>query len=206
MDRPVAVERKLTPEEFDVLYAGKRYEYVDGQAVPMSEEILDENGAWIVAPTLGIHGLIVHETELPVGQYVRENDLGYVFGAETYIVLNRDPLVQRAADVAFVAKGRVKSVRELFGKIPFAPDLVVEVISENDKAEAVKEKINHYMKYGVRLLWVLYPKERQIEVHRPGQPILTLDINDTLDGGDVLSGFSVPVKQIFKILDDEEAS
>ena len=47
------------------------------------------------------------------------------------------------------------------------------------------------------LLWLVYPETHEVEVYAPGQPMRLFGINDVLDGGEVLPGFSLPVRAIF---------
>jgi Uma2 family endonuclease len=194
------LKQRLTPEAFDRLYAGQRYELVDGEAIPMSELVRDNNGDWIVAPTLGEHGLVVNRADNRVTNHVEKNELGYVFGAETFFWMNRENQEKRAADIAFVAKERVKSLDEITGVIAFVPDFAVEVISPHDKAIDVRRKTESYMRNGARLLWNVYSEDRLVEVHRPGQPTLVLRNGDILDGYDVLPGLKLPVDEIFSVL------
>jgi len=60
------------------------------------------------------------------------------------------------------------------------------------------------MENGTRLLWLIYPDNRLIDVYRPGQPTVTLKAGDTLDGGDVLPGFTASLAAIFAILNQAE--
>ncbi len=64
-------------------------------------------------------------------------------------------------------------------------------------------KVRLYLKAGARLVWVVYPEERVIDVYRPGGPLLTLEREeDVLDGGDVLPGFAVAIRDVFKPLSE----
>lgn len=200
MAAQTAPVRPITLEEFEARYAGKRYEYVNGRAVPMGPEIVGPNGEITVAATKSEHGLLVDEIQFAVSQFVREHRLGRVFGAETGFVMRQDTHDIRAADVAFISMERMNSVKR--GEwLPFPPDLAVEVVSEYDTARDVRDKSEDYMENGTRLLWSVYPDRRLIDVHRPGQPVVTLRGDDMLDGGDVLPGFAVPVRDLFAPLD-----
>jgi hypothetical protein len=61
----------------------------------------------------------------------------------------------------------------------------------------MRRKRREYFRAGCRLVWVVYPKTKTIEVYTSPTDFTTLDINDTLDGGEVLPGFKVPVRIIF---------
>lgn len=113
----------------------------------------------------------------------------------------QNPLIERAADVAFIAETRVQSVSEMLDKLPFAPDFAVEVSAEHDKAPEVQRKTQEYMQNGTRLLWNVYPLTRSVAVHRPGQLTVTLSGDNVLDGYDGLPGFATTVKAVFSILD-----
>jgi len=130
--------------------------------------------------------------------YVRANDLGRVTAAETgYIVYTdangKDTIL--APDVGFIAKARASTLpsRKYAG---LAPDLAVEMVSPNDKAEEIHAKVNKYLQYGTRLVWVAYPETQTVVVHT-ASGAQTLSETDTLEGGDVLPGFKLLIREIF---------
>jgi Uma2 family endonuclease len=203
MTEKLVPELNLSFDEFMHEYGGKRYEYVDGKPQPMGEEVVGKNGVVTVSPATGLHGLITNYIAFMLTGFVTTSRLGYIFGAETGFIMNREASEMRAADVAFFAKARITSPEQLRGWLPSPPDLAVEVISEHDRAADVQRKARSYMANGTRLLWLVYPDTREIEVHRPDEPIYTLDVDDVLDGGSVLPGFPVDVKRIFTITESE---
>lgn len=79
---------------------------------------------------------------------------------------------------------------------PEPPLWVVEVVSPTDKPHEIRAKRMIYLSTGI-LYWELYPEDKSVDVYAPGQPPKTLGMNDTLDGGDVLPGFILAVKDIF---------
>ena len=83
-----------------------------------------------------------------------------------------------------------------------APDLAVEVLSPDQPAGEFADKLQFYLLHRVRLVWVVDPEARTIRVYRPGEGARLLQAGDTLDGGDVLPGFSVPVDDIFAEIED----
>ena len=79
-----------------------------------------------------------------------------------------------------------------------APDLTVEILSPDESARRFASKLRFYLAHGVRLVWVVDPLTQTITAYTPGdteEQVLMVD--DTLDGGDVLPGFRVPVAQLF---------
>jgi Uma2 family endonuclease len=83
-----------------------------------------------------------------------------------------------------------------------APDLVIEVLFPDQNARRFLAKINFYLRHGVRLVWVIDPQDRVITIYRPDADSRDLRPGDTLDGEDVLPGFTVAVSDIFAELDD----
>jgi len=193
---------KVSLEDYEARYAGRRYEYIDGYAVPMGPEI-EFNGEIIVSPTKSDHGELVSFVDRLFGNFLWERKLGKVYGAETGFVMDQESGQIRAADLAFISKDRIDKVQP--GEwLPFPPDLAIEIISEYERAKDIRNKALLYMKNGTALLLLFYPSDKVIDVYRPDQPIITLRPGDTLDCGDVLPGFSVPVSEIFAVLDDLE--
>jgi Uma2 family endonuclease len=126
----------------------------------------------------------------------KQHDLGQVLTNDPGFLVARDPDTVRAPDVAFIPKAKVPETLPK-GWITVVPDLVVEVISPNDRWSEVHEKIADWLRFGVRLVWVVDPESRSISVYRSDQPLRVLTDQDTLDGEDVLPGFSLPVREVF---------
>lgn len=179
------VTRLMTAEEFLVMPDdGFRYELIEGELKQMS-------------PAGRRHGKHAARALRVLGNHVEENDLGDVFAAETGFVLKRNPDLVRAPDVAFVRKERVEEVGDAEGFFPGAPDLAIEVVSPGDTAFEVEDKVETWLKYGTRAVWVLYPKTRSVNVHRSRNQVRRLTGDDTLDGEDVVPGFICPVEKLF---------
>src|SRR5438105_2555555 len=84
------------------------------------------------------------------------------------------------------------------GFMPVVPDIVLETRSPGDTKREVAEKIAQWMQAGVRLAWELDPKARTLTVHRPNAEPRRLGIDDVLNGEDVLPGFSLPIRRLFR--------
>jgi Uma2 family endonuclease len=83
------------------------------------------------------------------------------------------------------------------GFIPFAPDLAVEVASPNKSGDDIQDKVLDYLRYGTRAVWYFYPKSRTVNVHTK-EGTRTLSEDEFLDGGDVLPGFLLAVRDVFE--------
>jgi Uma2 family endonuclease len=103
----------------------------------------------------------------------------------------------RAPDLAFVCRERLPPENQPRGFWEIAPDLVVEVVSPNDTRAEIQLKVREWIEAGVRLVWVVYPDSRTVEVIRTLLDREELTADDTLDGGDVLPGFSCAVAELF---------
>lgn len=79
---------------------------------------------------------------------------------------------------------------------PEPPLWAVEVISPTDKGADIRRKREIYQEAGI-LLWEVYEKLQKIDVYAPGQPARTVSIDGTLDGGDVLPGFTLAARELF---------
>lgn len=182
----MAVERKLlTAEELLKLPTGvgERYELVDGELRTM-------------APAGGPHGNRGGWAWGHVYRFVDDNGLGEVFLAETGFLIHRDPDTVRAPDFAFIRAERMPPEGLPSGFVPIAPDMVLEVISPDDSAAAIREKVQSWLEFGCRAVWVLYPGPR-LDVHGPGGA-RSYGPDDEVDGGDVLPGFRMKLVDLVR--------
>ncbi|MCP9495573.1 MAG: Uma2 family endonuclease [Pyrinomonadaceae bacterium MAG19_C2-C3] len=176
----------MTAEELLKLPRGVyRYELIEGELIQMS-------------PAGQRHGKHAIRIAAPLAVYVEDNDLGEVFAAETGFLLKRNPDLVRAPDAAFVRKERVDEVGDVDGYFPGAPDLAIEVVSPNDTAFEVEEKVEMWLRFGALAVWVLNSKVRAVTVHRSGNKVTRLTEGDMLEGEDVVPGFSIAVAKLFK--------
>jgi Uma2 family endonuclease len=118
--------------------------------------------------------------------YVTTPDAGYKLGKRRY----------RQPDVAFIAKARAGALRGV--EFDVAPDLAIEVVSENE--DSLKKAFD-YLLAGTQLVWAVYAQDRLIHVIHldddGGMRSQPYRINDVLDGGAVLPGFTLAVKDVF---------
>ncbi|HET8521981.1 MAG TPA: Uma2 family endonuclease [Thermomicrobiales bacterium] len=146
----------------------------------------------------GRHGEVGAAILFAVGTLTFDQDLGRLYTSDTQFVLSQNPDVIVKPDVAFVRSERLPSEQERMGIMRLAPDLAVEVVSPTDRYVAVLAKMDLYREAGVPLVWLAEPQQRTVTVYSSGSEPRILTEADTLDGGDVLPGFRLPVAQIFR--------
>jgi len=128
--------------------------------------------------------------------YVYAHSLGEVSLAETGVLLERGPDSLRAPDMGFIARDRLPDEPSPNWS-EIVPDLVIEVVSPNDTWSEVTDKVQQWLAAGVRVAWVVDNRARTVTICQAAQPWVTLTETETLDGGDVVPGFVLPVAQIF---------
>jgi Uma2 family endonuclease len=130
-----------------------------------------------------------------INSFVRAHKLGKVSGPDGMVRLF--PGLVRIPDVAFTSSKRF-SQRRASRKLPdLVPDLAVEVLSEDNTAQEMSRKLDDYFDAGVRLVWFVDPRKRTVEVFSGKKSSKLLQEHETLTGGKVLPGFSLPLKEFF---------
>jgi Uma2 family endonuclease len=142
---------------------GLRYVLVRGKliAVPLASDIQSE-----VALMLS----------LLIDNFVRANNLGWLYAAETGFKLTSDPDTVLAADFAFVSPS-------------------------NTRLE-LQEKIALYFRAGTRQVWIVYPRARAVYVYTAEDQVTIHTGESVIEGGDLLPNFRLPISQIFAVLDE----
>jgi Uma2 family endonuclease len=140
------------------------------------------------------HGDIAMLVGESLSAYVRKRRLGKATAAETGFILRRNPDTVRAPDVAFVRIDRVKKTPGFFLG---APDLVVEVISPNDTYAEVDAKVVDWLSSGVQIVIVINPAKQSAVIHHSLTETVRIDIDGSLDGGTVVPGWTLPLRDLF---------
>jgi len=163
-----------------------RFELVDGEVVEVP------GSTWL-------HAALVAQIFTLIHAYARQHDLGRVFPDGLTYLLGTDPDTMRIPDVSFVPQERLPEGGPTTSYVPVPPGLAVEVVSPSNSALELRRRIHDYLTAGVSLVWVVWPEERSVSVYQGSMTPLELTADDTLDGGDVLPGFSVPVADLFEL-------
>ncbi|HUG93532.1 MAG TPA: Uma2 family endonuclease [Planctomycetaceae bacterium] len=133
--------------------------------------------------------------------FLRRRRLGIVVGADAHTRFR--PGLVRMPDVAFVRKERLpkgKVPRTAIASLP--PDLAVEIMSRSNTEREMNRKRREYFEAGVRLVWQVYPRRKVVRVYSGVDEFVELGEGDTLDGGDVLPGFSLSISEWFERADE----
>ncbi len=163
--------------------AQRRFELIHGE---ISEKMPTQLHAYIIQMLSGF--LFV---------FLRQQPIGYALIEARYRLPgdNENDLIP---DLSFVVKGRGALTRS--GAAPYMPDLAVEAQSEGQSERFMLDKALLYLSHGTRMVWIIYSTRQIVEVLTATERHF-LTIDDTLSGGDVLPGFSVPVRDLFPVED-----
>ena len=143
------------------------------------------------------HGEVVANLMSPLHNFVRPRRLGRVIGSDAGIQLESDPDTVREPDIAFISATRLPLDTRVTGYSQVVPDLVVEVVSPNDRMVAVHDKIQMWLRFGVRLALMVDPASRTVLAFAAEGSAQTFAAGDVLDFGDVVPGFTYPVLDVF---------
>lgn len=194
VSKDVEADFRLTVDEFLALDEVEgdeefyeHYELISGKIVPKRKP----------NPS-GRHSEIIGNLTATIknfGDTQDENTRGRVFPEGPVKIAEDDYFIP---GVAYVMAGRIEQ-KDFEGVIPVVPDFVLEVNSPSDTQKQIYDKIADYQKAGVRLIWSVYMLHEFVVVHRLGETeVETFSPKDELGGYDVLPGFKLKVRDLFK--------
>ena len=179
----MTTQRAISDEELTRLPKdGKKYQLVDGEIR--------------VSPAGLRHEEIVVRLILRLSAFLAARDGGKVYGSSAGYRLPGGNV--RSPDVSVVAAGRLPGDRSPVGFGEVAPDVAVEVLSPSDNPRAVLDGVGEYLAAGVRLVWVIDPKQRRAAVHRSLTETHEIGEDGILEGEDVLAGFRCPLAELLE--------
>jgi Uma2 family endonuclease len=173
----------MTVEEFARIDEPGRFDLIDGEV-------------WSLPPAEMMHSHAGVPLLAALATHVHNRRLGRVFSLEVGFRLSLSEQTVLCPDIAFVRAGRMVAP-DTRGFFPGPPDLAVEVISRSESAAEVQEKVTRYLKAGTQLVWCVYPHTKQVVVYAPEGPPRILGPADTLDGGEFLPEFRLPLAELF---------
>jgi Uma2 family endonuclease len=163
-----------------------RYELDNGRLVAMS-------------PPGHIHGKIVMRIGSELRQAGEKQGHGEVSGAESGVLLWRNPDRVVGVDAVFICAASLPSKLTAEGYLETIPDLVVEVVSKNDTRPYVQRKVDDYLQAGVRVVWVADPDARTLTEHRRDQDPRVFTESEPVVLPDLIPGLQISLKEMFDI-------
>jgi Uma2 family endonuclease len=175
----------LTAEQFAALPAAKNpQELVAGKVVNMPSPLTP-------------HGQVVFNLAFLLKSYLKQNDIGRAWGAESGLVTSRNPDSVRGMDAAYCSYARWPKEAAQTGYSEIAPELIIEVLSPDDRWPRVLKKITEYLDAGVLVVCTVDPELKTVQIHADGASARTLRAEDTFELPAILPGFSCRVQEIF---------
>ncbi|MGB8703146.1 MAG: Uma2 family endonuclease [Thermosynechococcaceae cyanobacterium] len=159
-------------------------------------ELTAKGELMVMPPTGWESGKRNADLMIDLGLWNRQVGLGVVFDSSTGFTLSNGAV--RSPDAAWVALKRLTALTpNPEGFLPLAPDFLIELRSTNDRLKPLQDKMQEYIENGVRLGWLLNPKDRIVEIYRPGHEVNVLQSPIEISGEDVLPGFVLKLEGIW---------
>lgn len=179
----IATKTQYTPEDLLAMPDGKNYDLVGGQLVERNVGI---ESSWVA-------GRLASRLD----GFCEEHGIGWALVPDAgYECFPHDPGLVRKPDVSFVRYGRFPGGELPKGWAKLVPDLVVEVVSPNETAYTLDDKLDDWRKVRVPLIWVINPKSHTVRVYRSDGSGNLLEDHQDLFGEDVIPGFRCPIREI----------
>lgn len=183
---PMVDVKPVTAEEYALLpdpTDGTKLELIRGEVVTMPRPNWE-------------HGEIAGNVYMMVKLFLRDHPIGRV-SVEGGVLTERGPDTVRGPDASFMSKERMPLGERMNRFADQTPDLCVEVVSPSNTRAKLNDKIKEYFFTGCRMVWVIDPDERSATVYREPMEGKVFKDGATLDGEDVLPGFTCKVADLF---------
>jgi len=175
----------ITPEEFLKMPDADRYELVNGNLVELPMSLLS---SYVAGRVYG-----------QIDRFLQPKPMGWLFPEGTaYRCFPFDKALVRKPDTSFIRLDRLSAeLAVVAGYVAVVPDLAVEVLSLHDTVYDLDDKMDEYLRAGVRLIWIVNPQHHTVRIHRANGTIQQLSEAEELTGEDVIPGFRCPVRELF---------
>ena len=183
MSMVLAPPKELTPDDVLAMSGERLYELVDGRLVEKSMSYESNDVAGEVVYLLRHH--------------CRASSIAYVTPEQGYTCFPSKPRQLRVPDVSLILAARMTAELYKEGFTSIRPDLIVEVVSPNDRVYDLREKLDDYRDAEIPLVWLLYPPTKTVEIIRADGTRSELGSGDELTGEAVLPGFRCRVAELF---------
>lgn len=190
LNLPTSTILHVTPKQFEELAAANP---------DLRLERTAQGGLIVNPPTGGESGQRNFSLTGQLSKWFEANeDLGEGFDSSTGFILPNG--ATRSPDASWVSRQRweVLSTQQRRGFVPLCPDFVVELRSETDSLAKLQEKMQEYLDNGARLGWLIDPQNQRVAIYRPGQEIQVLEHPMELSAEEVLPGFVLNLRRIWR--------
>lgn len=156
----------------------------------------------LVEKPMGIReSILASRLIVRLGAFVEAMRLGVVAGEGGMIQLKL--ALVRIPDVAFIAWDRFPGRRLSSEAAPLiAPNLAIEILSPSNTKREMARKLREYFEAGAQLVWYVDPDPRSVAVYTSPENPVMLTEDEVLGGGVVLPGFTLPLRELFAVLDE----
>ena len=166
----------------------KVFTYEDIDRIPEGCEVI-KGRLRELAPTTAVQGYYKAEIAWWIDE--QKEAEGYVLVGEVGLVISRNPLTVRCADIVFLSKEKVKELPK--GLIEVPPDLVVEIVSPSNTYEEIEEKIADYMGFGVGRILIVEPAIRKVTLINEERKIAILGFDQEVE---ILPGIRLKMAEL----------
>jgi len=183
MAQAVLEKKKYTYEDYIKTPEDKRHELIEGELL-------------MTPAPMPRRQRISRKIVFMLEKFVTENNLGEVFYAPCDVYLDDENVVQ--PDILFIDRDRLSIIGEK--NIQGAPDIVIEIISENSAYRDLVQKKKLYAKFGVKEYWIVIPEETMVDVYnlkRAGFELHATYTRDATLKSSILKGLTIEIKEIF---------
>ncbi|MFN3651395.1 MAG: Uma2 family endonuclease [Armatimonadota bacterium] len=178
-------KRRLTSADLARLPEGRcRYELIDGEL---------REYPWGDA----LHGMVGARLGAAASVFVEERNLGRTFLAGTGFWIREDPDTVLAPDWAFVPYHQ-RPGKPSNDFVRTVPALVLEVQAQLETRGEAAAKVGRWLAAGAPVVWDCDPSRKLVLVHRADKETVMLGVADTLDGGEILPEFALPLGAVFR--------
>jgi Uma2 family endonuclease len=180
----VASNISYTADDLLAMPDEKDYELVEGALIERKSSTLS---SWVAGELFAL-----------IRSFCQTNPCGWVMPEGSgYQCFPATPNKVRKPDASFIRAERLPLDAQTSGYLRIRPDLAVEVISPNDLAYEIDEKLDEYLAVGAPLIWIVHPATRSVLVYRDGARLGRLKAEDELTGEDMIPGFRCRVADLF---------
>ena len=159
---------------------GFKYEWNDGELIKFTGM---KQQQWYVYDILNL--LFIEKGYYKIGTLMAEADVQLT------------GIQMRRPDIAYFTREQIN-----IGKIneeDVIPEFAIEVISTNDQIIKVRQKLSEYFKTGVKVVWLIYPEEKEVEVFTSYKQVKICTGTDICSASPVLPDFEISVEELFGV-------